>query len=328
MAFQFTPDAHWEKTPSEFQHQDVADVSVDGRGRVYLFARNRNAVLVYSPEGGFLDAWGDGIFSIPHAIRVIGDFAYCVDKGDHTVRKFTLDGDLLMTLGTPGQASDTGWDGSRNDSIDCAAGPFNACTSVAAGHNGDLYVSDGYGNSRIHRFSAEGQLKHSWGSPGTAAGEFHLPHGILVARDERVLVADRENDRIQAFDQNGRFLEEWSDVQRPCAIAEDADGYLYVAELAWRVGDRSFRRPVPKAGLPSRVSILNRHGKLVQRIDSDEASPCSPGSFVAPHGICVDRQGSFYVAELPWAFGGKDALYPSSCHQIQKFTRTTPVRSA
>src|SRR5207248_5131536 len=100
----------------------------------------------------------------------------------------------------------------------------------------DLYVTDGYGNARVHRFAPDGCLRHSWGDPGRAPGQFNLPHGIAVGPDGTVYVADRENSRVQRFDPEGAFLSEWTDVARPCQVAVDARGNLLVAELGFQIG--------------------------------------------------------------------------------------------
>jgi DNA-binding beta-propeller fold protein YncE len=127
---------------------------------------------------------------------------------------------LLMTLGVRDQPSDTGWSGNYNEPAVRAAGPFNRPSDVALDPHGDLYISDGYGNSRVHKFSAGGELLFSWGGPGkTAPGEFHVPHGVWVHTDGRVFVADRENNRIQLFDAEGEYLDEWPGFLRPVSTS-------------------------------------------------------------------------------------------------------------
>ena len=310
----------WEQLPAGLSHLDVTDVAVDSRDRVYLFTRQDFRVLVYESDGSYVGKWGDGVFSNSHGITIGPDDAvYCVDNGDHSVRKFTLDGELLMTLGTPGQPSDTGYDGRDVETVVRGAPPFNRCTNLAVAANGDLYVSDGYGNARVHHFSAEGKLLRSWGEPGVGPGQFYLPHGIWVAPDGRVLVADRENDRLQFFSPDGEYLDEWTDVQRPCAIKIDREGLVYVAELGVRPGRKSFVHGVATEERPGRVSIFDLSGTLVARWG--DLDVCAPGNFVAPHGLCLDSRGDLYVAEVTWTIAGRHGLVPPDCHQIQKFTR-------
>ena len=104
---------------------------------------------------------------------------------------------------------------------------------MALAADGSLYISDGYGNARVHKFSSDGRHLFSWGEPGAGPGQFHLPHGIAVGPDGTVVVADRENSRLQFFSPDGRFLREWTEIARPCQVAIDARGIVYVAELGY-----------------------------------------------------------------------------------------------
>ena len=313
----------WEQLPSGWSHRDVAGVAVDSRDRVYVFTRDEHPVIVYERDGTFVRSWGEGQFTPrTHGITIgPDDSVYCVDDADHTVRKFTTDGELLMTIGTSGQASDTGYTGTVA-SIARGGPPFNRPTNLAVAPTGELYVSDGYGNARVHRFSATGELIQSWGEPGTGPGEFMLPHGIWVMADGRVLVADRENDRIQAFSPDGEYLAEWTDVQRPTAIFVDRDNRVYVSELWWRVGQHSFRHGTIERDLPGRVSVLDGDGRVLARWGGG-SDPCAPGSFCAPHGLYVDSRGDVYVGEVTWTFAGKAGLVPPDCHTLQKFVRVS-----
>jgi DNA-binding beta-propeller fold protein YncE len=321
--------AGWEQLPPEHAHRDVSGVAVDANDRVYLLTRHATRVLVYERDGRFVTAWGEGIFTDrTHGLRFAPDGClYTVDDGDHTVRRFTPQGQLLMTLGTPGVASDTGYDerhwgkntyeGCR--SITHGGPPFNKPTGVAIAPNGDLYVSDGYANARVHRFSSEGRLIQSWGEPGTGPGQFNLPHGIWVAPDGRVLVADRENERVQHFSPDGRFLEQWTDVQRPTDVYMDREGLVYVSELGWRKGDHSFARGVMEEAKPGRMSVFDMAGKLQARWGGPDVA--AAGNFCAPHGVCVDSHGDLYVAEVVYSFAGRRGLAPEGCHTFQKFAR-------
>lgn len=305
----------WERLPSGWSHRDVSDVAVDSRDRVYVLTRGEHPVIVYERDGTFVGSWGEGMFDSPHGITVGPDDAvYCVDNGDHTVRKFTNDGTLSLVVGTVGSPSDTGYDG-HNMSVRRSAPPFHRPTKVCALSSGDFYVSDGYGNARIHRFSATGELQQSWGEPGEGPGQFRLPHGIAANRDEtRLLVCDRENDRVQVFGLSGDFLAEWTDLARPSAVALTRDGYAYVTELG--------RRAEPGRGAePSRCSVFGPDGRLVARW-GDEGDPWAPGSLFAAHGIALDSHDDVYVAEITWSAGGRDGDVPETCHTLQKLTRT------
>ena len=311
----------WEQLPQGFRHADVPGVAVDSRDRLYMITRGDPRVIVYEPDGRFVASWGEEVFTPrTHGITIGPDDAvYCSDDGNHTVRKFTPDGKLLLTMGTPNVPSDTGYDGSNLATITRGGPPFNRPTNLAVGQNGNLYVSDGYGNARVHQFNATGELIRSWGEPGTGPGQFNLPHGIAVDGDGRVLVADRENDRIQFFSPDGEYLDQWTHVQRPTNIAIDGDGRFYVSELWWRVGMHSYAQGEIGENQPGRVSVLAPDGTVLARWGGSD--PCAPGSFCAPHDICVDSRGDLYVAEVTHTFAGRLGLVPPDCHTLQKFGR-------
>jgi DNA-binding beta-propeller fold protein YncE len=314
----------WEQLPKGYTHGDVPDVAVDSRDRVYLITRHDSRVIVYERDGAFVKSWGEGVLTPrAHGITIdSNDFVYCVDDADQTVRKFTPDGKLLMTIGTSGVASDTGYDGSKGSlydklsSITHGGQPFNRPTVLAIAPNGELYVADGYGNARIHRFTANGVLIQSWGEPGIEPGQFNLPHAVRVAADGRVLVADRQNDRIQIFSPDGQYIEQWTDVQRPCGLFIDRAGLVYVAELPWREGQRSFVHGARV--LPPRVSVFDTHGKVVSRWVGQIGA--APGRLAAPHGICTDSRGDMYLGEVPEGEYAGAPLPPGAC-SFQKFAR-------
>jgi NHL repeat len=322
-------DLHWEQRPADIGHRDVAGVAVDATDQVYLFTRFDHQVLVYTSAGKFVRAWGAGTFANAHSIRVGPDGAvYCVDNGDHSVRKFTPDGELLLTLGVPGTSSDTGY---RTDlpvrihnveTVARPAGPFNGCTDIAIGPGGDIFVSDGYGNCRVHHFSAAGTLLNSWGEVGAGPGQFRLPHGICLIPDGRLLVADRENDRIQVFRTDGSYLGEWDDIQRPCSIALTGRGDVVVAEL-WRPADnRSFVTDTIGVEQPGRISLLSLSGEVIDRWGASVDDKAAEGNVIAPHSVAVDSTGSVYVGEVTYTYGVKLGRVPEdhAPHQVQKFT--------
>ena len=241
---------------------------------------------------------------------------YVTDRDHHTVRKFTPDGVLLMTLGTPLAPSNTGATGPDFRTITQAAGPFNCPTNLALAADGDLYVSDGYANARVHRFSAAGELKQSWGSPGTGPGEFNLVHGIAVAADGRVFVCDRENDRIQIFSPAGEYLSQWTDVQRPSQIVFDAQSRAYVSELPWPRGGATGHGTTADKDLPGRVSIFDLDGQVLGRLGNPD--PHASTSVAAPHGLAIDSHGDLYVAEVA-ATGARQGWIPEGCRTFQKF---------
>jgi hypothetical protein len=254
----------WGKLPRGWVYTQVAGVTVDSEDRVLILCRGEHPIIVFSREGEFIESWGEGIFANAHGAYIDAeDNFYCVDNGDHTVRKFARDGELIFTLGTKNKPAPPGK-------------PFNKPTDVAKAPNGDLYVSDGYGNSSVHHFTPDGELLGSWGEPGTGPGQFNLPHGIW-ADDKRISVADRQNNRVQIFTPEGEYIEEWS-LLRPTDIYIDNRGRVYVAELTHR------------------VSILNKRGEVLARLGGEKSF--APGKFVAPHCLWKDSRGALYVGEV------------------------------
>ena len=312
----------WEQLPKGYVHRDVAGVAVDQEDRVYLICRGDHPVIIYDRQGNFKRSWGEGEFSYrTHGIYVAPNGTiFCTDDGQHTVRQFTPEGKLLLTMGTLNTPSDSGYDGKNIRSIKRGAGPFNRPTNVAIGPKGDIYISDGYGNARVHKFSPTGQLKRSWGEPGLGPGQFYLPHGIAVDAEGRVFVCDRESDRIQIFDPDGEYLAEWTDTQRPTHLCFDSKGNVYVTELAWHEGDTSQRLgPITKEKTRhARFSIYDKNGKVITRFGTPEQT--AAGSFGAPHGLALDSKNDLYVSEVTWTFVVSRNRGPADMHTFQKFS--------
>lgn len=275
----------WARPATGHVIGDVAGVAVDRRDRVYAFCRGPHPIMVFERDGTFVDSWGHGQFKNPHAISLgLDDSLFLSDEADHCVKKFSLDGNLLMTLGTPGVSSP------RHSGL-----PFNRCTHTAVSPQGDIYVTDGYGNSRVHKYSPDGKHLLSWGEPGMLAGQFSQPHNIVCDEAGLVYVADREAHRIQVFDGNGNFQGQWGGVFRPAGLAMTGGRcpLCYVSEMAPHASGN--------AGWPNmgpRVSILDHQGGVVARLGAQPALGLGDDQFLAPHGIAVDSHGDIYVAEL------------------------------
>jgi DNA-binding beta-propeller fold protein YncE len=314
----------WPSFPGDGPHGEAVAVACDRRDQVFVFLRGPEPVRVYERDGTFLTSWGEGQFVRPHGIFIgPDDTVYCTDDHDHTVRAFTPEGRLLLTLGTRGRPSDTGATSIDYRTIRRAGPPFHYPTNLALGPTGDLYVADGYGNARVHRFAPDGRLLQSWGQPGSGPGEFQVPHGIAVDADGTVYVADRENSRVQLFSAEGNYRGEWKDVARPCQVFIDArQGWVYVAELGFRAGRWPGTGAAEPGATGGRVSIFDRTGTLLARWGGGD-QPCAPGDFFAPHGLWVDAHGAVYVAEVALSAGGRTGVVPASCHTLQKFTRTS-----
>jgi DNA-binding beta-propeller fold protein YncE len=310
----------WGDLPDPRRMVEVAGVATDSRDRVFVFTRGEIPVLIFDRDGRFQSSWGEKVFVRPHGITIgPDDSVYITDDLDHTIRKFTPDGTLIQTFGTSGSPSDTGATSQDFRTIRRAGAPFHYPTNVALTADGSLYIADGYGNARIHKFSHDGRHLFSWGEPGAGPGQFRLPHGIAVGPDGTVVVADRENSRIQFFTPDGEFLKQWTEIARPCQVLIDAIGNVYVAEL----GYRSAMWPGTTAPTPDatggRVSIFESGGKLLARWGGG-SKPCAAGDFFAPHDLCLDSRGDLYVGEVVWSAGGDKGAVSLDCHALQKFT--------
>jgi DNA-binding beta-propeller fold protein YncE len=311
---------NWEQLPSGWTHGDVAGVATDSQDRVYVFNRSEHPLIVYDRDGKFLTSWGEGVFTRPHGITITADdIVWLADDTDHTVRKCTLEGEILQTLGTLNQPSDSGYTGGNLTSIARGAGPFNRPTRLSVAPNGDLYVSDGYGNARVHRFTGSGEYVQSWGEPGDGPGEFHLPHSVWVHTDGRVFVCDRENDRIQIFSPTGEHLTTWTNVTRPGDLYIDKDNRVYVGEMSWNKGEQSLAaRPWPETR-SSKLSVRDLDGNVISSWGGDD--PCAADGMSSPHGIWVDSRGDIYVGEVTHTALSRGGRWKPTCHSLVKFAK-------
>lgn len=300
----------WAKVPPGMEWREVAAVAVDHKDQVYVFNRGPNPMLVFDREGNFLRSWGDEIFPRAHgAFFAPDETLYLTDDGDHTVKKCTLEGKVLMTLGIPGKPSDY-----------MSGEPFHRCTHTAMSPEGDLYVSDGYGNARIHKYSPDGKLLFSWGEPGTDPGQFNIPHNICCDTDGWVYVADRESHRVQVFDGKGRYETQWNNLHRPSGLymPPGKQQVCYIGECGPTM---AVNRTVPNLG--PRVSIVDHTGKLISRI-GDITAGNEPGQFISPHGLCVDSRGDVYVGEVAataWPQLKPDVPVPNPLNALRKMVK-------
>jgi DNA-binding beta-propeller fold protein YncE len=306
-------EPEWAKLPPGLSIEDAAGVAVDASDRVYVFHRGKPPMLVFFSDGTLINSWGNELFSQAHSVRAgLDGMLYCVDYGDNTVRKLTTAGELVMTIGVPGAVSDTGAVGLDYRSVKRSAGPFNKPTDVAVSSRGEIFVSDGYGNARVHHFSPMGELLSSWGEPGPGPGDFHLPHSICFDSEERLLVSDRENFRVQILTTTGEFLGEWADANRPTSVLMDDRGNFFVTELGFITGWQKERQIPTNRDLYPRLTIRDPAGKIL--VSHGGPDMTTPGNFWAPHSIAMDSKGAIYVAEV-----NKTTNAPTGCHTLQKF---------
>ena len=324
--FEFEVIRGWQQLPEGFSFVEVAGVAVDSQDHVYVFNRGEHPVIIFDKEGRFLNAWGEGIFSSPHGIFIDrNDSLYLTDDYDHTVRVFDAAGNQKMLLGEPGVAAATGYKIGESPVL-FGGKPFNRATNVATARNGDLYITDGYGNARVHRFSADGKLLASWGQPGNGPGQFNLPHSIAIDSGDRVYVADRENSRVQIFSADGVFLRAWDWVGRPNDIFIDDQDFIHIAELGWakpvhsHVHSKFMQHPPVGHDPIARVTVCDPDGKIATRVGGPQ--PILPGNFIAPHGLWCDSRGDLYVGEVIVRGGAVELLAPLTPHAFQKFRRS------
>jgi DNA-binding beta-propeller fold protein YncE len=277
---------NWAKLPGGWSLTDAASVAVDSKDRIYVFNRGEHPMVVLDREGNFITSWGEGLFNRAHGLHIdADDNLYCTDDGDHTVRKCTTDGKVLLTIGIPNKPAPF-----------MSGEPFHRCTHTALSPQGEIYVSDGYGNACVHKYSPDGKLLKTWGEPGTDPGQFNIVHNIATDADGWVYVADRENHRVQVFDGNGKYETQWNFLHRPCALCRCGSGKqptFIVGELG---PGMAVNRKVPNLG--PRLSIVDSKGNRIARLGGENGPGLEAGKFLAPHGIAMDSKGDIYIGEV------------------------------
>lgn len=233
----------------------ISQFAVDSAGRVYVFERTGAPIVVLTSDGELAASWDAAPIQDPHGIFITADDrVLLVDRNAHQVLTFDTEGRLLTTLGERHRPR--------------FGLPFNHPTDV--GRSGDIYVSDGYGNAHVHWFAPDGSYRRSWGGIGSGPGQFSTPHGVWVTPDGRVLVADRENNRVQVFTDHGGFLGEWGDLYHPMDIYGSADGTIFVTDQA------------------PRITAFSPTGEVIGR--------CSAAKIYS-HGIWGDAAGNLFLCE-------------------------------
>jgi peptidylamidoglycolate lyase len=273
-----TPSLHAEETaryrlvenwaqfpPGVTKWGAATGVDVDSRDNVYVFHRNESMpIMAFDRNGKFLRAWGQGMFKTTHFLRVDRfGYVWITDRGDMQAFKFNSEGKLLMTLGKKGVTGD-------NTSQDA----FNGMADVAVAKNGDIFIADGEGpNTRIAKFSKDGQFIKWWGGKGTEPGQFDQPHSIAIDSKGRVYVADRSNNRIQIFDQDGKFIDQWTNFGTPWGLFITKDDELFVVD-----------------GTEKNCLLIanTKDGKIIDRIDGLSNATA----------VAVDSKGSIYIGEV------------------------------
>jgi DNA-binding beta-propeller fold protein YncE len=260
----YEPVAIWDGASAGMEFDKILGIGIDSKQRVYATAgKGEKGVLVFNANGKVIDSWGEGFVS-KHGLRVIDDKVWVTDRERQIVVEFTLDGKLLRMLGTDGRSG-------------VGENEFNKPSDIAIGPNGDIYVSDGYVNSRVMRFSADGKFKQSWGTKGNGPGEFNLVHNIAIDKKGRVYIADRENERVQIFDADGNFLDEWKHVGKAFGLYIDDEMRVYITD-----------------GRSNNVYVVDEKGRVISMFGK---TGDGAGEFNMAHSITVDKKGNIYVAE-------------------------------
>jgi len=257
--------------PDGWRFGRVSAVAVDSEGNVYVAQRGPRAdpIVVFDASGKYIRSWGKGLFSNPHGLRIDAQgHVWTTDTGYHLVMEFTNDGRLLRTLGTKGKA-------------DATRDTFNRPTDVAFLPNGDFFVTDGYGNSRVVKFSRDGKYLMEWGKRGQGPGEFDTPHVAVVDSHQNVYVSDRENNRIQIFDSNGKFLRQWTHL----GATQGMD--ISPQDELWIITHRNNQENLSYDTLAGRIMRI------------DVASGRILGSMESPgHWLGLGRNGDIFIASL------------------------------
>ena len=285
---------NWPDLPKELRLGNPTGISIDTNQNIVVFQRadrkwpffgsmpgkpiqSKTILIIDKDNGKLITSWGDNLFIMPHGLKVDKENnIWVTDVGLNQVFKFSHDGKLLMKFG---QARVAG-----NDSLH-----FNKPTDIAITKDGSFYVSDGYGNSRIIKFSATGKYLFEWGKKGDKEGEFDIPHGISLDSNGNVYIADRENKRIQVFDSTGKFIKQLSDKTfgAICAVAFDK-----TQSKLFAVDDFTFLKLKHRG---SDVFIFDKAGRVQTRFGR---SGFYKGKTSWYHDLTVDKDENIYVGDI------------------------------
>ncbi|MEZ4825612.1 MAG: peptidyl-alpha-hydroxyglycine alpha-amidating lyase family protein [Bacteroidia bacterium] len=280
-----SPVQDFFRVPADGNIIQPTGVAVNSSGHIFVFNKGFRQLEEFDSKGNFVRSLGQGLFKDPHGLRIDSeDNIWTTDLEAHVVLKLSPEGKVLMVLGQNGTSGL--YDSLRSRVL------FFKPADVAFAPNGDIYIADGYGNSRVVRLDKYGNLIRSWGKKGAEQGNFDNPHNLVIASDNRVYVADRNNRRVQVFNLNGDFVEEWKHLGKPWGLALSVDNQLFMTD-----------------GDIEKIIKIDLKGNITGVLT------CGPGTrygqMHAAHGIATDSEGAVYITEvLNW--------------RVQKFAPNTP----
>ncbi len=286
LSTRYKVDPAWPRRPDDAKWGDMPGIAVDAKDQVYLFTRGDPPVQVYQTGGKFVRSWGKEEVVKAHGIRFGPDGnVWLADNGKHVVMQFTPEGKLLRTFGTPGK-------------LGCDRTHFNQPTDMVATKTGDVFISDGYGNSRVVHFDARGRFVKAWGKFGNAPGQFDLPHGIVVDSKGKLYVADRNNGRVQVFDQEGKFLAQWTGLMVPWGF------WINDKDEIWTCGSSPMPKKGKWRGLPPKDQVLMKFdtsGKVLEAWSVPmvvKGAKPQPGQMNWLHAVALDSKGNIYLGDI------------------------------
>lgn len=291
MSPSYEVDPAWPQKPNGFQWAAMPGIAVDDKDQIWIFTRSTPPIQVYTPEGKLVRAWGDKTIGSAHHIKIDHEGnVWVADIGFHIIRKFNPYGEILLTIGTPGVP---GEDETHMDKP----------TDMAIAPNGDVFVSDGYGNNRVVHFDATGKFIKAWGQMGTGPDQFSLPHAIAMDSAGRLYVADRNNVRVQVYNQEGKLLDSWSDVIVPWGFWVTPKDEVWVcgsSPMPWREDPAYPGAPLSCPPRDQLVMKFDTSGRVRQlwTIPKGEDGKEKPGDVNWLHAVALDSKGNMYLGDI------------------------------
>lgn len=291
---EYDVDPDWPQYPENVSRKGwVSGLAIDDKDQVWFFKKGPDPVQVYAADGTFVRTWGKDMFVNPHQLRIHEGNIWVTDFGQHIVQKFTPEGELLQTLGVRGES---GQDETH----------FFRPTDMAITESGDIFVTDGYGNRRVVHLDKDGKFINAWGEYGSKPGQFVLPHAIVLDSKGKLYVADRNSGRIQIFDQQGKFLDQWTGLLMPWGLSITDNDDLWVCGSSPHWWKRHGKYPEYKDQLFVRLANNGRVkqmwtiplGDIGEDKNNPDVSRLKPGEAVGVHCIAEDSNGNVYIGDI------------------------------